>query len=180
MSRMGREQLPPKQDQAGAAAAQDGCCRHHHHRVARELSKAPLFALKLMPCLGSALPPHSGELRLGDSPGSSQDAPAGETPRSQLCVYVNRAPVQQVLPPLPAGPSAARRRRRSSSGKMVPLQQPLVFCRRGHYRGARPARSRGRPSVPPAPALLPALPASEAGVRRPGLSPKGGGSGGGF
>lgn len=29
---------------------------------------------------------------------------------------------------------------------MVPLQQPLVFCRRGHYRGARPARSRGRPS----------------------------------
>lgn len=29
---------------------------------------------------------------------------------------------------------------------MVPLQQPLVFCRRGHYRGARPARSCGRPS----------------------------------
>lgn len=62
---MGREQLPPKQDQAGAAAAQDGCCCRHHHRAARELSKAPLFALKLMPCLGSPLPPRSEELRLG-------------------------------------------------------------------------------------------------------------------
>lgn len=32
---------------------------------------------------------------------------------------------------------------------MVPLQQPLVFCHCGHYRGAKPARSRSRPSRQP-------------------------------
>lgn len=55
---------------------------------------------------------------------------------------------------------------------MVPLQQPLVFCRRGHYRGrARPAPAAVRPA-----SACPCL-ASEAAVRRAGGSPKGGGGG---
>lgn len=126
--------LPPPPPRC-PGAQQSAAFRAKTHALPRLSSPAPL-----------------GRAPTRDSPGSSQDAPAGETPRSQLCVYVNRAPEQQVLPPLPAGPSAARRRRRRSSGKMVPLQQLLVFCHRGHYRGARPALSRGRPSRQPLPA----------------------------
>lgn len=43
---------------------------------------------------------------------------------------------------------------------MIPLQQPLVFCRRGHYRGARPARSRPSRQRLPLPACS-ALPARQ-------------------
>lgn len=159
---MGRE--PPKQDQ-------EGHCRQH--RAARELSTAPLLALKLMPCLGSALPPRSESSGSGFSGQLAGGAGRRGSPLAALCER-KHSPGQRALPPAPPGPPHGEQRQDAPPAAAAPLL-PLP---RALPRGEAGPLPSVRLSVPPAPVRLLCL-AGEAGMRPAGGSPKGG-AGGGF